>query len=243
MPIEMPPKPELWLPPRPAIVRAASIREANFLPGTFPGPVMASAFLLRLLASVPSTSSTVDVPASVVAGDLLVLADRADANTGTPTYAIPSGFTELQNNNMSQRRQIISYKLAVGGEASSSLSGLSGTAGQRKVLLVFRGTTPIAGITAAGNVGTITDSNPAAQDVLASGGTPPLVVVAAFGSSGYASGEESASPALDAVVVATDRLGFGYKVYNSAPADHNIDIADQGNGNAVQGGYIQCAAA
>lgn len=33
--------PALYLPPKPAIIRPAEVRKANFLPGGFPGPVMA----------------------------------------------------------------------------------------------------------------------------------------------------------------------------------------------------------
>lgn len=43
MPLDLPPKPDLWLPPKPAIVHASSLREASFLPGMFPGVVMGAA--------------------------------------------------------------------------------------------------------------------------------------------------------------------------------------------------------
>jgi hypothetical protein len=62
MPLDLPPKPELWLPPKPAIVRAASLKEvarstkqASFLPGMFPSPIMAGKnYVAEVLADAPN---------------------------------------------------------------------------------------------------------------------------------------------------------------------------------------------
>jgi hypothetical protein len=144
-------------------------------------PVITPKAELLYTLSFAAAASGVDLggvtgPATIQAGDLLVLADKAKNGgwDGVPATAAPSGFTVPSGVNINDGaavRQIISYKIADGTEASASLAGMSGTAspGDEKVLWVFRGNRPIETVSAHGVNGQITDGNPALQAIMASG--------------------------------------------------------------------------
>lgn len=199
-----------------------------------------SSVSLAFFASALSTASTITWPASVAAGDIAVIVDCARNTLATnPGAVTPSGFTNMVNNiGIGNSRYMVSRKLLLGSE-TGALTGMNGTAANDKVLLVFRGGATALSSSTWNQEGTTGD--PASQSVLASGGVAPLVVVgAAFAQTGSAV-FSTASPAFDATVIngSTD-LRVGYKIYNSAPADHTIDMADLGT-NFLASGWLEAA--
>lgn len=120
---------DLWLPPKPAIIRPAEIRKASFLPGMFPGGVAA----LAPVAAYPvveatnqggtssftaSSSFNVPLPASIQAGDLLLIFVSV-ANNPVGTLTTPSGWTQRFNTTGTNHRFACYYKVATGSEGST----------------------------------------------------------------------------------------------------------------------------
>lgn len=198
-------------------------------------------------ASATSTAATINCPADIIAGDLLVMLDRASNNAfgGVPASVTPSGFTSIGNISVSASgitgiRQTFWYKLAVGTEASSTLTGMDGTATDKKALLVFRGNVPATTLTLVSVGGEATDGNPTAQNVTAGTGVPPLVVLGGYGSQSAVS-PRTFSTTKDGEINPDTLLYLAWKIYNSAPADSSIDMDDEGTGNTLQSCYIQMA--
>lgn len=218
----------------------------NFLPGWCPSAAFAAAQLTTLSeqASATSTSSSVTGPASIAEGDLLVLLDRAQSSISVPAKVIPSGFTEIADTNDGiYTRQVASYKIADGSEASASLTGMNGAVSNDKALYVFRGDVAITSVNVSTPNAEITSIDPAQQTVSASGGTAPLVVLACYGTYFlYAISPRTFSPAKDGEINSGTDLYLAYKIYNSSPSDVTVDMDDEGFYNTLQSFYIECSA-
>lgn len=219
----------------------------NFLPGWHPGFIAsarAPVTTLTQAASATSTAGTITVPADVRYGDLLVLHDRAtnSAGHGIPSTVLPLGFTAIANSSITsgpETRQIISYKIAAGSEAGTSITGMDGTGFDRKLLYVFRSDSTIESVVASTPNSEATDGNPAAQVVAASGGTPPLVVIGSYGTGGFTLDPRSFTPAKDGEITpGTGDNYLAYKIYNSSPANVTIDMDDEGARNILQSCYL-----
>jgi hypothetical protein len=214
----------------------------------FPGGAAAAAAPLTLAfnASATSSASTINNPASGAAGDILVLLDLA-GNTGgsTPSQVIPSGFTLIGTQTGSTGgglvglRATASYKLSVGSE--TSLTGQNGSFSNSKVLVRFRGSQVVSSLSLLGvaNPGG-TSGNPAAQNITASSGTPPLIVLGFYGTMGTVD-PRTMSPAKDGEVDNSSGLYIAYKIYNASPVNVSVDMDDEGDANFLMGCYIECA--
>jgi hypothetical protein len=202
---------------------------------------------LSQVLSATSTGETIDAPAGIVAGDLLVLLDKAQSDGTTPTAVLPTGFTSIHDDGLSTIRQKASYKLADGSEASASITGMVGNFGNAKILLVFRGNNAAQSLTLAGAAGEATAGDPSAQVVGASGGTAPLIVLGFYGAPGGLAGLDidtrSFTPAKDDEVNSTTRLYAAWKIYDSSPADVTVDMGDFADtgANVLQSCYIACS--
>jgi hypothetical protein len=197
-------------------------------------------------ANAVSVLTTITAPADIIEGDMLVLLDSAgNVLAAAPSTVVPSGFTSIVNTTgsdggVTNYRQIASYKLADGSEASSSLTGMASNAGiVRKVLLVFRPDVPASTLTPADPDGQATTGNPTSQTVTASGGTPPLGVFGCYGSDGTAISPRTMSPAKDGEVNSTTGCYFAWKIYNTSPAAVSVDMDDEGSMNILQSFYVQ----
>lgn len=225
----------------------------NFLPGWFPAAVAASGAAAPLTeldfltsASV-ADSTTITGPATIQAGDLLVISDVVYLKSGTPTSVVPADFTAAQNFTGVNGRLILSYKIATGAEASASITGMTmngTTLFGSKIMFVFRGNTPITTASDASGGAEGTTGNPAAQNVAASGGTPPLVILAAYATRG-AIDPRTFSPAKDGELQRTAINSvdhwLAYRIYETAPANTSIDMDDEGGNNILVSRYIQVA--
>lgn len=200
---------------------------------------VATATGISFFNSATSTASTITAPASINAGDLIVIAD-AGANAGTAvTLVTPTGFTALASFNPSGTSgMVVSYKKAVGTEGGTSITGINATT-NRKALAVFRDSPAASVITPSTVNSEGTTGDPVAQNVTASGGTAPLVVIGAYFSSGGVTGQ-SFTPASDGDISPNTGLHLSYKIYNSSPQNTTIDEGDGGT-NGLASCYIQMA--
>lgn len=241
--------PPIWLPPKPAIIRPDNrIKKANFLPGMFPAGAASGAAGLSSISVADSTvdqtlSSTVTAPSDIIAGDLIVLWNLSENTAGAVSSVIPSGFTEIATSSQSQQRCTSSYKLADGSEASASLTVMDGDSRRYKAIYVFRGDVPATSVTLSSSVGSqSTSGNPSSQSVIASGGTPPLVVLGFYGAFSTID-PRTFSPSSDGEIGSSDsRMFIDYKIYNESPADVTIDMDDEGASNHLHSCYIEMAA-
>jgi hypothetical protein len=191
---------------------------------------------ITFVASATTTTDSITIPASAAVGDLAVHIMRADTLV---SGGDPSGFTLIDGQASANAAHGANYKILVGGDPGSTLTGLLNGTTEDSILLVFRGFTG----TATPNTWTWpapNNNNPSVQTVTASGETDPLIV---FGSCGANTGPAvfvTASPAFDGeVVTSSGRLRVGYKIYNTSPANHSIDQNDLGNGNTLGSGFIK----
>jgi hypothetical protein len=193
---------------------------------------------LTFVASAVSNANTITIPAGAQAGDLAVLFDKP---VGTVSGSDPpTNWTSILGAG-GTNGLAVSRKLLVGGDPGASVTGITGSGNSNKVMFVFRPDAPITTVTASTWGQQITANNPTPQTVSASGQPTPLVV---FGGAGVTSGTaafSTASPAFDSTVAnAAGLVIAGYKIYNSSPADHSIDMNDLGN-NALVSGYLRVA--
>lgn len=198
---------------------------------------------LAMVASASSVSGSITWPGGLQAGDVAFICDWLRQSSGTPTEVVASDFTKIfadGNTGTNSQHMVLEYKILTGAE-SGSLTVQDGTSADGKVMLIFRGNVPIAAVSPSTPTSSgVTASNPAAQNILASGGTAPLVVLGCFGASS-AIDPRTWSPSPDGEVGSSNnQCWVGYKIYNSSPADHSIDMDDEGS-QIMMGLYLSFA--
>lgn len=211
---------------------------------------------LTFVASATVNAENITLPSSIEAGDIIVLFDKPMGGTVTPTLVIPTGFTSISDTTDSVApstagyygRITVSYKKANGSEAGSSITGMLGdsTNPARKMALVFRPNFTIATLTPASVHAEISHGNPSSQTVTSGSGAAPLIVFGFYGQSIDAISPRTFSPAEDAeisVPASTNVTFVKYKIYNGAdtPANHSVDMDDEGDLNLLQSFYLQAA--
>lgn len=266
MAIDLPPKPELWLPPKPAIIRSVSAedaalvraarrehtREGNFLPGWFPagaagisgGP---SVIMTVLTQTTTSTANTIIAPASIIAGDLLMLFDWATGGSGgAPTSVYPSTFTGIQTNATTEggadRRGNMSYKVAAGTEGGTTITGMNGSSSNRKIMVRFRFNIPLASVSVVSQGGTLSNANQAAQTRAAA--TAPYIVVGHWGCEDTITSRTFTIGGVDAkdeefTTGATQYAAYHFFNTVATPASVVVDSNDDGEDNLLQSAAIQ----
>lgn len=206
-----------------------------FLPPPFMATVLTT---ISFVGSTTSTAATITGSASVVAGDLLILWDVAINSSGTPTSAIPTDFNTIVDfDGGGLTKAIASYKIADGSEASASLTGMDGTSSDRKILGVWRGDVDFTSVTVRSLNSQMTTGNPTGQSCTAASGTPPLLLIGAYYSSGAITTRSITPGAFTAEISNGTGFYLNYLIYDSAPASQTIDMADFGN-NALTSFYL-----
>lgn len=188
-----------------------------------------------------SSGSTITVPAGVIAGDILVMHDFTESSGATPTAVVPTGWTQIGNDtDTGSRRQVTSYKLAVGGDAGATVTGMSDVK-HDKMMLVFRPTVAATTLTLGSVHAEGSSPAPSNQLCAASGGTVPLVVLGFWASNGTVS-PRGMTITKDGEVhqAANNDTYTDYKIYNSSPADITFSMGDFGQ-NFLTSCYISAA--
>jgi hypothetical protein len=220
----------------------------SFFPGMHPGFGGAAAVVnsLSYLTSAQSALTTITIPATAQIGDLAVFIDAANTGfIGAPSLVTPSGWNLLFNLTLSTWRFAGHWKILTAGEPGANITGMAGgITAEEKIMHVFRPVTPLTLVTPSTWNSEATTGDPAAQNVVASAGTPALVVIGAWFAQTANVDPRSSTPALDQETSQTgavnDNIWLGSKVYNSSPVDHSIDMDDEGT-NALASGYLMAA--
>jgi hypothetical protein len=202
------------------------------------------------VGSCQSTGTTLDFSAlsagSIQANDVALYIDYAGA-AGIPTAVTPSGFTNIVNTiggTEPGARAMASWKKLAGSEGSvtgMSASTGGGSADNNKIGLVFRPSIDFTTMTFSTpqNSGIIS-TNPAAITVDPSAETIPVVLIGIGAVYQGTVTFSTASPAFDAEINLSDNdMRVGYKIYNSSPLSHSIDINDLGSANWLAGFYFE----
>jgi hypothetical protein len=210
--------------------------------GLFSGQGQAPLATLAPVASGTSTAANGAITASapIQAGDLLVVAGSC---SGSTSASLPPGFTTvLAVIDTATSKDGIGFKVADGSEGTTvtGFSAIGTTPGATNLLLVFRGNVPVGSVSANSPVTSgVTAANPAAQVVPAAAATPPLIVFAAYASSG-AVDPRSMTPAKDGEINVGTNTYLAYKIYNSSPANVTVDMDDEGT-NELSSFYLSCS--
>lgn len=198
--------------------------------------------VISFFDSATSTASTITAPASINAGDAIILFDRP-VSSGTPPSTVPTNFISIGDNVNTNLRSILSYKLALGTEGGTSITGANGSTSNQKVMLVFRGNTAASLITISSFVGQATTGNPTAQVVPLTGQPAPLVVFGIYSANGSISGANRVmTPTKDAEFDAVNSAWIAYTIYNSAPTDTTVDMGAVSTQNILQSFYLTMTA-
>ena len=205
---------------------------------------------LFIVGSASSTGSTITVPSTARAGDLLVLFDCPAFNSTTGISGpVPSGFTGITAFPASgwDNGFIVSSAVATAASAGSVLTGASGNRSNAKILVVIRANATIKTFTAFNIKGQVTDTNPSGIDISGSGVTSPAVLLCAgttFTNSsidweGYPS--LYTTPAFDSVIRPIIRIVTGISLITQSEASYNqrIDMVDYGSGNMLFGCWLK----
>jgi hypothetical protein len=202
-----------------------------------------SSFTIPFQASAVSNAPTITTPASVLTNDFGILVDIAyNGTAATPSSVTPTNWTNRHDTSgavgTARNRLMVSSKVLTTAEASGSITGMNDD-NEDKVMLVFRPSRAIVSATFSTFNSQITSSDPSLQTVSALGQPSPLIVVGLCYALSSTAAFSTASPAFDATVATgTADLLVGYKVYNSSPADHSIDMSDLG-GNVLASFFVR----
>jgi hypothetical protein len=203
--------------------------------------------LIDLRASVYAETQTIVVPGSVQEGDVLVLIDRTLTTGSTPTNVVPAGFTELITVTNAARRITISQRVANSTTAGTTLTGMLGGTATLKTLLALstNKTNPTVTFGTMQSSG-LTDGDPPAVSVNASGQTAPLAVLGFFSASNLVEpnivGANNINYAENAESIgASPNLLVSYSIYNYAPPSGSItfDMPDEGTGNLINAVFFR----
>ena len=143
---------------------------------------------LTNISVTTSTTTSITVPATVQAGDLLIYSSTArNTTTAIPTTPTMTGWSNTVNVALGTTlgiRQVVYYKVAVAGDASSTITNMSGTGATGTVLMVYRPDKAITSVsTNWGTGGQATDSAVTNQTLTMSGTyTGPFISIANYAS-------------------------------------------------------------
>lgn len=191
---------------------------------------------LTSISATTSSTTSITVPATVQAGDLLIYSSTARNNTTTlPTTPTMTGWTNSINAATTSTvgmRQVVYHKIAVAGDASSTITNMSGTGATGTVLLVYRPNIPITAVsTNWGTGGQATSGTPTNQTLTMSGSyTGPFIGIANYASNATVSTRGSTTTATAESNVSTTFYVKRFEALNSSTtfANSTISMADYG---------------
>lgn len=192
-------------------------------------------------AVASGTPGSLTLPASIIAGDLIVMVNSGRNNVGAAGDGTPTGFTDIFNvvtlNNCRVKGW---YKIAAGTEGGTNPGGLNGGVENDRMAWVFRGSRAIQSVSIQSLNTEQTDNAPSGQTITSSGGAPPLVSIASYRSSAAVT-TRGFSPAADSEITPSGNRLYGkHKIYNGAPANISVTQSDDGISNTLCSFYAQC---
>jgi hypothetical protein len=215
----------------------------HWMPAGIIASTAVAADTIDYVTHTTSSDPTITAPATINAGDLLILIDRADTELSTPpTDVTPSGFTQILTQTVTNGvdfaiRLSVSRKIADGTEDGSTITGMAGENQDYKILYQFRASFgAISSFSTSTPTQEGTTGNPAQQTVAASGGTEPVLGIAVWAASGTPD-PRTTSITPDHEITVNIRLVAHDYVQNTSPADYTIDMDDETD-NILAGFYL-----
>ena len=254
--------PPLWIPPRPAIIRASdlvppAILQAVVMPGMGAGlgamaPTVAAGTALTAVtfrASSTSTSASITLPAGAADGDFCIIfevikgADGVAIGISAPSgWSLGGGGDQLGSGNTTHGVRFQGYwkVLNAADISAGSVTGADGSVGDAKIALCFKPNTGavITTATIALSDRQSATGDPADVTIDATGAATPNVLVANVASDDTTPVFNPESPAFDAEVTVT-RLRAAYKI--NASASHTFGQVDTADRNHVAGALFTFA--
>lgn len=168
------------------------------------------------IASASSTTSTITIPSTAAAGQLAILFDFAyQSSTTFPSFTTPTGFTSNDTQGNASGNAVfcrVSYKKLVAGDPGSTITGMTGSSGTAKTLLIYQFTA----INAIANAARTASSSPSASTTLnLSGLTAPLLGYAVFNDSGTVPTPTNVSTATRSFTVGTKQRVYIWEALTS----------------------------
>lgn len=205
--------------------------------------------------SAITATNQITVPSNAGVNNLAVIFNWALNDSGdpcnpatTPPTVIPSGWSVPTGSNTTGNdgpgarfaRLTSCYKKLTSGDLNQTLTIMSGTPESDAVMVVFGTGSNSPTLTASTFTSQITSSNPTLQSVVATGQTPPLVVLGCACAGDGSAAFSTASPAFTATIQSTTgNMIVGYTTYAASPATTSIDMNDLGALNGLTSGYIR----
>lgn len=186
--------------------------------------------------AIVGSSVTITHPGTVQVGDLMVLFYNGWDNDNETFSSNPLNITPIYLNSYTYT-SATAMSLAISAERLTTLANITtnttngGFDHLSYVALYFRPNFTISTITASTPVNQSTTANPGPQTVSASGQITPLLVLGSVQQTGTPGFNASTTPAFDNTYDVTGsgiNARVGYKLYNSSPVDHTIDVDDLG---------------
>lgn len=248
MPFDLSLPPKLFVPHKPAIIRAsrlpespAEARQIEYAPkralGAGGAAMMMGGSLATQFTFVNSTTTATNsgtIPADAAPGDVCVCFNGAEQNTTVPTAVIPNGFTQVANHTRTDAdrrvRGLISVKILQVGEPGASVSLMSAAVTQRGILAAFRPNGFLYSFTANGLQGQGTGGDPAQQTInVTASPSFPAISLAHWFSSGAVSSRVSTN--LTSLSGSSTAHWAAYRIDNlgGSPANGVVDMADSGS--------------
>lgn len=220
-----------------------------YQPGFMFHPSTAVVSTLTFVASRTATSgASIAFPTGSQAGDLCILIDTPRNNTSSTPSSVDltgSGWTQIGTDETGAggvspgTRTKDWYKILTSGDISTgSVTGMTGTNDDTKLIFSFRPDNPIAGVTAVSVQSAYTGSNPTLQTI-----TPtfaPAVLMALMRGSATLGGENG-TLTTDGTLVTTSSTSCQayYLVQNGSVTSKTVDFGDVGTWNLLQSWAVQ----
>ena len=200
--------------------------------------------LTYIASTTSNNSATINCPASINAGDLLILIQRGDNDNppgGAPADVTPSGWTDVPTTlTDTENRHSVKYKIALGTEDSSSITGVDGGLYDNKVMLQYRADIPIVSATFSALDRQSVDGNPGARTQDASLGTGIVLGITNFSTldNGGTVDPRTTSITPDHEISSDTSFYVHDYIQASPAANYTWDMADEGDKNALLGFYV-----
>jgi len=246
--IDVPPLPKLWVPSKPAIIRAKELpRSDDFTKGVFApgfmgagGPISAT-----VVQSSNANGATCTLPSGSAAGDICLFFDSSvNTSHSIPTLVTPSNWSIISNVGYDSTadtaaiRSAIFYTILMSADISSgSVTGMSTTGSARKVMLTFRPTRPVNALTISSLNGAGGVNAPSSQTISASGA---ILLGMARGAGAITSSGTLPTSATSVTTSSTAQVVL-YETQTSSHTDRTFGMNDTGAYNTLQSFYLTLA--
>lgn len=201
-----------------------------------PQPISSIAFG----ASAVSSTASITIPAGAAIGDLAIFADFAVNAGSVPAAVTPSGWTKRGNMETGggNSRLVVFSKILVAGDPGLSITGMDGDVSDQKIIFTFSPNARASVLNFGFEAVEGQNGDPADQTVTAGAGHAPLVVLGFAACTDAVGAFNAETPAFTAKTTQGNLIA-GYRIYNSAPANHTVGMADLGARNALSSCYVE----